>query len=460
MHSNKNNVLTFTSSTDMKSIEKSMGKMTLKSPVDPVESGSYPERVDEPDCAYYMRTGLCGYGPNCRFNHPPNLKQAIASKGEFPERAGQPDCQYYLKTGTCKFGATCKYHHPRDRNGLGGQVQMNFLGLPMRQGEKECAYYMRTGSCKYGVHCKFHHPQPTTIMPVSGYASSGSPTTPASSYPPGILSWPLPRSPYVPGHRLQGSPTYVPMPIIFSPTQGVMPMPWNNYQGPLSPLLSPERHQQPLGTGVSYKSFQQSDSSASGVQSAVTPLIQAGSAAMVLPTVQAQPSVGQKESFPERYGQPDCQYYMKTGDCKFGTTCKYHHPKERVAQSPTCVLSPIGLPLRPDQPACTFYSRYGICKFGPACKFDHPLGGVSYSPSASSLSEQPVAPYPRGSSPPRMLVRSSSSENSQAALAVKGQSSRLEESASFKHHSLTDGPVGEKEADTSNSVAAVLSESA
>eukprot|EP00253_Pinus_taeda_P027533 PITA_27533 len=230
MHSNKNNVLTFTSSTDMKSIEKSMGKMTLKSPVDPVESGSYPERVDEPDCAYYMRTGLCGYGPNCRFNHPPNLKQAIASKGEFPERAGQPDCQYYLKTGTCKFGATCKYHHPRDRNGLGGQVQMNFLGLPMRQGEKECAYYMRTGSCKYGVHCKFHHPQPTTIMPVSGYASSGSPTTPASSYPPGILSWPLPRSPYVPGHRLQGSPTYVPMPIIFSPTQGVMPMPWNNYQ--------------------------------------------------------------------------------------------------------------------------------------------------------------------------------------------------------------------------------------
>lgn len=124
MHSNKNNVLTFTASTDMNSIEKSMGKMILKSPV---ESGSYPERVDEPDCAYYMRTGLCGYGPNCRFNHPPNLKQAIASKGEFPERVGQPECQYYLKTGTCKFGSTCKYHHPRDRNGLGGQVQMNFF---------------------------------------------------------------------------------------------------------------------------------------------------------------------------------------------------------------------------------------------------------------------------------------------------------------------------------------------
>ena len=74
MHSNKNNVLTFTASTYLKSIEKSMGKMTLQSSVDPVESRSYPERVDEPDCAYYMRTGLCGYGPNCYLNHPPNLK--------------------------------------------------------------------------------------------------------------------------------------------------------------------------------------------------------------------------------------------------------------------------------------------------------------------------------------------------------------------------------------------------
>jgi len=90
---------------------------------------------------------------------------------------------------------------------------MNYLGLPMCQGDKECASYMRTGSCKYAVHCKFHHPQPVTI--VSGYASSGSPTTPAS--------------PYVHGSRLQGSPTYVP--VIFSPSQGVIPMlVWNNYQ--------------------------------------------------------------------------------------------------------------------------------------------------------------------------------------------------------------------------------------
>lgn len=34
------------------------------------ELGSYPDRPGEPDCIYYLRTGSCGYGSNCRFNHP------------------------------------------------------------------------------------------------------------------------------------------------------------------------------------------------------------------------------------------------------------------------------------------------------------------------------------------------------------------------------------------------------
>lgn len=31
---------------------------------------SYPERHGVPNCVYYMRTGFCGYGGRCRFNHP------------------------------------------------------------------------------------------------------------------------------------------------------------------------------------------------------------------------------------------------------------------------------------------------------------------------------------------------------------------------------------------------------
>lgn len=36
--------------------------------------GPYPEREGEPDCSFYLRTGLCRFGSTCRFNHPSNRK--------------------------------------------------------------------------------------------------------------------------------------------------------------------------------------------------------------------------------------------------------------------------------------------------------------------------------------------------------------------------------------------------
>lgn len=63
--------------------------------------------------------------------------------------------------------------------------------------------------------------------------------------------------------------------------------------------------------------------------------------------------------FPERPGQPECQFYMKTGDCKFGAVCKFHHPKERLLPVPDCLLSPIGLPLRPVSHSIIFL--WGLC---------------------------------------------------------------------------------------------------
>lgn len=65
-----------------------------------------------------------------------------------------------------------------------------------------------------------------------------------------------------------------------------------------------------------------------------------------LPTTVGPSSSSQKE-FPERPGQPECQFYMKTGDCKFGSSCRYHHPPEVVVPKSDVALSPSGLPLRP-----------------------------------------------------------------------------------------------------------------
>ncbi|MFS7938606.1 putative transcription factor C3H family [Helianthus anomalus] len=35
-----------------------------------VKAYHYPLRLDAEDCAYYIRTGMCKFGSNCKFNHP------------------------------------------------------------------------------------------------------------------------------------------------------------------------------------------------------------------------------------------------------------------------------------------------------------------------------------------------------------------------------------------------------
>lgn len=41
----------------------------------------------------------------------------LGSDGDrsYPERPGEPDCSYYIRTGLCRFGLTCRFNHPRDR---------------------------------------------------------------------------------------------------------------------------------------------------------------------------------------------------------------------------------------------------------------------------------------------------------------------------------------------------------
>ncbi|KAL0855818.1 hypothetical protein Bca101_060971 [Brassica carinata] len=151
----------------------------------------------------------------------------------------------------------------------------------------------------------------------------------------------------------------------------------------------------PSGTGndhSNYRNLQQNESGSS----------------VPLGGIYALPS---ENVFPERPGQPECRIYMKTGDCKFGTVCKFHHPRDRQAPPPDCLLSPIGLPLRLGEPLCVFYSRYGICKFGPSCKFHHPTGAFTETDEVVETSS--------GHS-----RRVSVSETRQATTTASGQDSR------------------------------------
>lgn len=313
----------------------------------------YPERPGATDCIYYLRTGLCGYGNNCKYNHPNHNGQGVQDK-DLPERVGQPECQYFLKTGTCKFGATCKYHHPRERYDV-PPAPLNMLGLPIRQDEKPCPYYIRTGSCKFGTACKFNHPE-LVYGPSAAYAPTGPTIAPLSNFPVfgGFPSVPLAR-PYLSNPIMQGVPGYVP--FVHPSSQCALPMQqsWNTYMG-------------------SVPQFSTNDNVGS------TQIVNKSASSGII-------------DLPERPDQPECQFYMKNGSCKYGTSCKYNHPKERQSESPV-TLGPLGLPLRSGHPVCNFYTMYGTCKYGPACKYDHPFMGY-YNYAMPTVSTPEPSPQPQ-----------------------------------------------------------------
>ncbi|KAL3812851.1 hypothetical protein ACJIZ3_014119 [Penstemon smallii] len=441
------------------------GETGLEEPMWQLDVGGgpdlYPERPGEPDCIYYLRTGFCGYGYGCRFNHPRDRSMAMGASRvggvqQYPERAGQPICQYYMRTGMCKFGASCKYHHPRHGIGSSAPVTLNVYGYPLRPGERECSYYVKTGQCKFGVTCKFHHPQPTSGAQMSApapapgpLAAPGAVPTPAV-YPPmqsppvhssqqfGLMpgNWPVPRPPMLPGSYVPGS--YGPM--LLPP--GVVPVPgWTSYPAPGSHVASPNT-QPTVGAGPIYGITQLSPSATAYPGPYLSITSSAGPS-----------SSSQKEhAFPERPGQPDCQYYMRTGDCKFGPTCKYHHPPEWSAPTTNFTLSPMGLPLRPGAPLCSHFAQNGVCRFGPSCKFDHPIRGlISYSPSASSLTDMPVAPYPVGSTNATLAPSSSSSDLRPELLSGFGKDALMNtSSASVGSIFSQSGPVPQSSVQTAS----------
>ncbi|WOK92981.1 zinc finger CCCH domain-containing protein 33-like [Canna indica] len=329
-------------------LEEAMKHLKIESKGGPEGSddqlNTYPCRPGEPDCNFYLRTGLCSYGSKCRYNHPTPAEQETQQADELPQRDGQPDCQFFLKTGSCKYGRTCKYHHPQDRPDA-ELLELNVLGLPMRKDAKLCSYFMKTGSCKFGATCKFNHPQPASVG-TAFPASEPSVYEYDGSYGNRFSTWTPSNTAYM--TNMQGIADY--MPVILPPNQATI-------------------------------SIQQASSNYMGSQSVPA------TGALGLNDIfnskhHSQPGSSMAVFFPERPDQPECQYYMKTGRCKFGNSCKYHHPKERN-QASECTIGPFGLPLRPGQSVCTFYATYGFCKYGASCKFDHPYAPMYAMPEAS-----------------------------------------------------------------------------
>ncbi|KAF3943251.1 hypothetical protein CMV_030172 [Castanea mollissima] len=122
-------------------------------------------------CAHRLRTNP---GPYIKFFAHAlyfHLLQIDVGPTIYPQRPGQIECDFYMKTGECKFGENCKFHHPIDRSAPSllkqaqqQAVKLTLAGLPRREGAVLCPYYLKTGTCKFGATCKFDHPPPGEVM--------------------------------------------------------------------------------------------------------------------------------------------------------------------------------------------------------------------------------------------------------------------------------------------------------
>ncbi|KAE8099827.1 hypothetical protein FH972_017780 [Carpinus fangiana] len=349
----------------------------------------YPQRPGEKDCAYYMLTRTCKFGDSCKFDHPiwvpeggiPDWKEVppLAISDSLPERPGEPDCPYFLKTQRCKFGLKCKFNHPKDNLvTVCASEDAGIYALPDRPSEPLCAFYMKTGKCKYGATCKFHHPKDIQISSIGQQNGNGEQTESTiktewafgdatlsnhlNSYTPAFMynTKGLPVRPGevdCPFYLKTGSCKYGATCRYNHPDRYVINPPAAAVGHPI--VTSPATN---LNIGVV--------NPAASIYQTIDPRL-------------AQPTVGVGPTlYPQRPGQIECDYYMKMGECKFGENCKFHHPIDRSAPSlsnqalqQTVKLTLAGLPRREGAIICPYYLKTGTCKFGPTCKFDHPPPG-------------------------------------------------------------------------------------
>ncbi|KAG8384907.1 hypothetical protein BUALT_Bualt04G0167000 [Buddleja alternifolia] len=311
-------------------------------------SGVLPLRPYAGDCPHYVRTGTCKFGLSCRYNHPAKkTQQFIKGMDSDSENSVTIECKYFSTAGGCRYGKSCKYSHPGEES-ENTVPELNSLGLPMRLGEKECEYYVRNGSCAYGSRCVYHHPDPTSL------AGKGSPNS---------MDEKLGRRVVRTAENCNGGSLYI------SGASQPYQAPWS----PHGPLSENRSSPQWMGKQPEWNGYQASSYSHQSRNSYPTPI---SNGSLRKPDVRME-----VDEYPERPGQPECDYFMKTGSCKFKYTCRFHHPKNRTPKPDEFVLSENGLPLRPGRSICRHFERLGLCKFGPACQFDHPVShGLSTYP--------------------------------------------------------------------------------
>lgn len=149
---------------------------------------------------------------------------------------------------------------------------------PLRPGEADCRDYLRTGRCKYGESCKYNHP--LNVESGGGVkAAPGQPLFPVRPMEP-VCQYFLKHGTCKFGQACK----------------------FNHPSG--SPLVD----------------------SSGGLPAGQLVFVTANNG-ITNSNVQASSSV---QVLPQRPTEPNCIYFLKNGSCKYGATCKFHHPLDVI----------------------------------------------------------------------------------------------------------------------------------
>ena len=158
---------------------------------------------------------------------------------------------------------------------------------PIRHGEQDCRDFLRTGRCKYGESCKYNHP--LNVETGGGFkpTNPGEPLFPVRPMEP-TCQYFLKHGTCKFGQACKfNHPSG-------SPLAGDVCM-------PAGQLVFVTSNQNNGVTGTSSSSLMQAASSNSAVQ-----------------------------VLPQRPTEPNCIYFLRNGKCKYGATCKFHHPLDAI----------------------------------------------------------------------------------------------------------------------------------
>lgn len=95
------------------------------------------------------------------------------------------------------------------------------------------------------------------------------------------------------------------------------------------------------------------------------------------------------QKLPIRPNSEECLFYIHTGWCGYGQSCRYNHPPEKMAMHKPKSYNSMGLPLREGVQDCQYFLRMATCKFGSTCKFNHPQQVIELAIKMQQGQQQP-----------------------------------------------------------------------